>query len=125
MLAGTDAAAIRYVSLAEYRPIAEAITGMDASLLARSARTGLAESARAAPAAAFDDVETYPRFVDTAAVLVAHLCQNHPLVDGNKRAALLSLLEFVQANGSHWLPAEADPDETERLEHRIATPDGP
>jgi hypothetical protein len=36
---------LRDVSLAEYLLIAEAITGVDASVLARSARIGLAEAA--------------------------------------------------------------------------------
>jgi death-on-curing protein len=119
-LAEGEAASIRYVSLAEYLLIAEVVTGTNASVLARSDRVGLAESALAAPSAAFDGLEAYPRFVDKAAVLVVHLCRNHPLVDGNKRAAFLSLLEFVQSNGRRWLPSAADPNETEQMIVAIA-----
>lgn len=114
-MASGGAGPVRYVSLAEYLLIAEAMTGIDARRLARGARIGLAESALAAPAASFDGVEVYPTFVEKAAVLVVHLCQNHPLVDGNKRAAFLALLEFVQANGRIWLSSDGDPDETERV----------
>jgi death on curing protein len=90
---------LRYVSLPEFLLIAEAITGVDAGVLARSARIGLAESALAAPAASFAGVEAYPDFAAKAAVLLVHLCKNHPLPDGNKRCAFLALLEFIQANG--------------------------
>jgi death-on-curing protein len=106
---------LRYVSLAEYLLIAEAITGVDAGVLARSARIGLAESALAAPAASFGGVEAYPDFSVKAAVLVVHLCQNHPLTEGNKRCAFLAMLEFIQANGRAWPASPADPDETEQM----------
>jgi hypothetical protein len=59
-LAEGEADTVRYVSLAEYLLIAEVVTGTNASVLARSARIGLAESALAAPSAAFDGVEVYP-----------------------------------------------------------------
>jgi death-on-curing protein len=106
---------LRYVSLPEFLLIAEAITGVDAGVLARSARIGLAESALAAPAASFGGVEAYPDFATKAAVLVVHLCKNHPLPDGNKRCAFLTILEFIQANGRAWRPSAADPDETEQM----------
>ncbi len=36
---------------------------------------------------------------DSAAVLMIHLMQNHPFVDGNKRIALVSALVFLDAHG--------------------------
>jgi hypothetical protein len=48
-----------------------------------------AESAIHAPFASFGGEEAYPELLDQAAVLIAHLAQNHPLPDGNKRAAFL------------------------------------
>ncbi len=47
----------------------------------------LADSALHAPAAGFGDTDFYPHFVDKAAVLLVRLARNHPLPDGNKRAA--------------------------------------
>jgi death-on-curing protein len=38
-------------------------------------------------AAGFGDEDLYPDFVDKSAVLVVRLAKNHPLPDGNKRAA--------------------------------------
>lgn len=40
--------------------------------------------------------------------------KNHPLPDGNKRAALLATVEFVERDGRRWIPAPGDPDETDR-----------
>jgi death-on-curing protein len=36
-----------------------------------------------------------------AAAHVFHICQNHPFVDGNKRAALASALVFLDMNGKY------------------------
>lgn len=36
---------------------------------------------------------------DLAAVMLIHLARNHPFVDGNKRAALVSALTFLDAHG--------------------------
>jgi death-on-curing protein len=35
-------------------------------------------------------------------VLITHLAQNHPLPDGNKRAAFLLTARFLDANGRAW-----------------------
>ena len=40
--------------------------------------------------------ETIPAM---AAAYAYHLCQNHPFIDGNKRAALASSLVFLDING--------------------------
>jgi death on curing protein len=40
-----------------------------------------------APAPGFGDHELYADFVDKAAVLLVRLVSDHPLPDGNKRAA--------------------------------------
>jgi death on curing protein len=69
----------------------------------------LAESALRAPQANYFGVEFYPSFEMKAAVLCSRLIRNHPLPDGNKRAAYLSLREFVARNGRRW--TSADPDE--------------
>ncbi len=40
--------------------------------------------------------------MDNAAVLIVRLAKNHPLPDGNKRAAWVSLRLFVEINGWRW-----------------------
>ena len=61
-----------------------------------------AESALHAPAAGFGETEFYPDFIDKAAVLIVRLAKNHPLPDGNKRAAWVSLRLFIEINGWTW-----------------------
>ena len=40
-----------------------------------------------------------------AAAYLFHLAQNHPFVDGNKRAAVMAALSFLYVNGIENLPA--------------------
>lgn len=112
---------VRYLDLADYLVIAEAVTGIAAETLLRSPRIGLADSALHAPAAIFGDVEFYPDFELKAAVLCSRLARNHPLPDGNKRAAYVSLLEFVERNGRSWRKSPSDPDETVRIMEAVAS----
>jgi death-on-curing protein len=69
---------------------------------------GLAESALYAPAATFAGVELYPDLTTKARVLVIHLVKNHPLLDGNKRAAYLAMLEFLARNGRRFHATNVD-----------------
>ncbi len=48
------------------------------------------------PFAGFGDEDAYPELLDRAAVLITHLVQNHPLPDGNKRAALLLTALYLE-----------------------------
>ena len=89
----------RYLSLAEYLWLAEQVTGVPAGTLSKAGRIDLADSALHAPAASFGDHEFYPDVVDKAAVLCWRLARNHPLPDGNKRAACASLVLFIDLNG--------------------------
>ena len=57
----------------------------------------LAESALPAPFASFGHVEAHPTLPEQAAVLLAHLANNHPLPDANKRAAFLLTAGFLDA----------------------------
>ena len=90
---------IEYIELADYLAIAAEVTGIDTDTMARVAKVNLADSALHAPAAGFGDTEFYPDFVDKAAILVVRLAKNHPLPDGNKRAAWVTLRLFVEVNG--------------------------
>ncbi len=90
----------RYISLAEYLWLAEQVTGVEAAVLAKASRVDLADSALHAPAAGFEDQEFYPDLTDKAAVLTCRLAWNHPLPDGNKRAAWAVLVMFVDLTDS-------------------------
>lgn len=111
---------VRYVALADYVAISAAVTGLKVEAIVKVANLGLADSALHAPAANFDDTEFYPDFVDKAAVLVVRLTKNHPLPDGNKRAAWVSLRVFVELNGWSWKPIPAV-DDAERAMLAIAS----
>ncbi|CAN5745724.1 hypothetical protein BH23ACT5_BH23ACT5_18450 [soil metagenome] len=95
----------RYVTLAEYFWLAEHVTGVDADTLTKASRSDLADSALHAPPAGFGDVEFYPDIYDKAAVLVCRLAWNHPLPDGNKRAAWAAMAMFIDLNDGTWDPA--------------------
>jgi death-on-curing protein len=101
----------RFISLAEYFWLAEQVTGMEAAILISVSRVELADSALHAPQAGFGDTDFYPDPFDKAAVLACRLSWNHPLPDGNKRAAWASLLMFVEMNGGRWEPDPPDTDE--------------
>jgi death-on-curing protein len=111
---------IRYLELADYLLIAEAVLALPAEAIAYFNRIGLAASALAAPQAGFGGHEAYPEFATKAAVLCWHLVKNHPLPDGNKRCAFLATIEFVERNGRAWIPAPGDPDETDRVIRAVA-----
>lgn len=93
---------IEYVELVDYLAIAAEVTGIDVDALTRVTKIGLAESALHAPAAGFGDTEFYPGLIDKAAVLAVRLAKNHPLPDGNKRAAWVALRLFIEINGWTW-----------------------
>ena len=93
---------VRYVELADYLAIAAEITGLDTPTLIRVTKVDLAESALHAPAAGFGETEFYPDFIDKAAVLIVRLTKNHPLPDGNKRAAWVALRLFIEINDWTW-----------------------
>ncbi len=110
----------RYITLGEYFWLAEQVTGVDADTLSRASRSDLADSALHAPRAGFGHVEFYPDIYDKAAVLVCRLARNHPLPDGNKRAAWAALLMFVDLNDGTWEPDPPDLDQAEEAVVAIA-----
>ena len=60
---------------------------------------GLLSSAVAMPYASFHDTFLHADIFEMAAAYAFHILQNHPFVDGNKRAALASALVFLELNG--------------------------
>lgn len=67
-----------------------------------------ADSALHAPDASFGGEEFYPDLDVKVAVLGYRLARNHPLPDGNKRAALLAMIEFAERNGRQWKLLDED-----------------
>jgi death on curing protein len=72
----------------------------------------------ASPQAGFGDHDAYPTLV---AVLPEHLARNHPLPDGNHRAAFLTTWLFMKLNGRPF--AGEDPDVDVPMVERIAAGD--
>lgn len=103
----------RYITLAEYFWLAEQVTRVDGTVLAKAARSDLADSALHAPQAGIGDQDFYPELLMKAAVLTCRLAWNHPLPDGNKRAAWAALTLFLDLNGCTWAPDPPDVDQAE------------
>lgn len=113
---------IRPVDLVDYVAIAAEVTGMDVATIARLPNLSLAESALQAPFAGFGEHEFYPEFIAKAAVLLERLARNHPLPDGNKRAAWVTLRVFIDINDWTWR-SYPTVDEAERAVLGIAAGD--
>jgi death-on-curing protein len=60
---------------------------------------GLLESAVAQPCASFGGDLIQDDLFAMAAAYLFHIVKNHPFVDGNKRAGLLTALVFLDLNG--------------------------
>jgi death on curing protein len=103
----------RCLGLAEYFWLAEQVTGTEAAVLVKASRVELADAALHAPAAGFGDQDFYPDLIDKAAVLTCRLAWNHPLPDGNKRAAWAALRMFTDLNDCSWAPDPPEIDEAE------------
>lgn len=110
----------RYLDLAEYLWLSEQVTGVAAKVLAKSGRIDLADSALHAPRAGFGDEDFYPDIADKAAVLCWRLARNHPLPDGNKRAAWAALVLFIDLNDGRWDPDPPDVDDAEETMLAVA-----
>lgn len=99
---------VQYLGLGDLLLIASEVLGIEAPVLAKSANLASGDSALNAPAAAFGGVEFYPEFEVKVAVLGYRLARNHPLPDGNKRTALLAMIEFAERNGRRWKVLDED-----------------
>jgi death-on-curing protein len=111
----------RYLSLAEYFWLAEQVTGIEAAVLVKASRVDLADSALHSPQAGFGEEEFYPDIFDKAAVLTCRLAWNHPLPDGNKRAAWAALVMFIDLNEGLWEPDPPDVDDAEAAMLAVAS----
>lgn len=105
-----------YLGLADYLLVAEAVLDVPAEVLVDVCDLALAESALSAAAATFGGTDLYPSMAAKAAAMTYRLCNNHPLLDGNKRVAYECLREFVARNSLPWVdPAGDVPDGDETV----------
>lgn len=77
----------------------------------------LLQSAVAMPAAGFGDQYVHGDLYEMAAAYLFHITQNHPFVDGNKRAGAMAAIVFLDMNG---VEVDADEAELEALVRRVA-----
>ena len=78
---------------------------------------GLLDAAVAMPRQQFAGDYLHEDLAAMAAAYMFHIAKNHPFVDGNKRAAVLSALVFLSVNGIEALP---DPKDLEVVTLQIA-----
>ncbi len=93
---------VEYPDLSDYLAVASAVTGTEPDVALGTMNIDLADSALHAPAGSWGGEDFYPDFIDKATVLLVRLAKNHPLLDGNKRAALVTLRLFIEMNGWTW-----------------------
>ena len=60
---------------------------------------GLLQSALAMPKAMFGGQYLHEDLFEMASAYLYHIVQNHPFIDGNKRAGLAVALTFLKSNG--------------------------
>lgn len=65
---------------------------------------GLLDAAVAMPRQQFGGTFLHADLPAMAAAYLFHIAQNHPFVDGNKRAAVMAALSFLHINGIEKLP---------------------
>jgi death-on-curing protein len=82
--------------------IAEAVFGESAERLARVVDLPRADSALAAPFAAFGTIDCYPDPAQRAAICCSRVIRNHPFPDGNKRIAYQCMREMLERSGLPW-----------------------
>lgn len=110
------------IPIEDFLLAAEAVLGIDAERLARTARIELAESALAAPFASFEGHEFYVHPIQKAAVLASRIMRNHALPDGNKRVALVMMRNYLSDQGFRL---EASATEIDRVFRAVAAREMP
>ena len=75
---------------------------------------GLLDAAVAMPRQQFGGAFLHEDLAAMAAAYLFHIAQNHPFVDGNKRAAVMSSLAFLRLNDVDLSPASQELEATTR-----------
>ena len=91
--------------------IGEQVLGVPAERLARVTSLAAAAAAMAAPFALDRGRLRHPTLAEQAAVLCVRLVRDRPLPDGNRRVALLAMLELVARNHGIWTPPRGGQEE--------------
>ena len=79
---------------------------------------GLLQSALSMPQTTFDDEFLHGTVFEMAAAYLFHLARNYPVVDGNKRTALMCALVLLGLNGYRL---DAEPEALYRLVDGVAS----
>jgi death-on-curing protein len=98
----------KHLSVEEYGTIAAEVLDVPVPDLLATSDTIALLAALDAPAAGVDGYEVYPTMAAKASALVYRLCRNRPLLDGNQRAALIALHEYLTRNGYLWTDQPGD-----------------
>ena len=69
---------------------------------------GLLESAVVRPQSSFGGEDLYPTIFLKAGALVHSLLMNHQFVDGNKRPAMFSVMNFLELNGHKFVAKQKE-----------------
>src|SRR5436305_14520652 len=94
---------LRFLSVEDVLQIQDDTIGIEGGL--RGVRDmGLLESAVLMPQQQFGGVYLHEGLGAMAAAYLFHIASNHPFLDGNKRAAAMSALIFLDVNGVADLP---------------------
>jgi len=72
---------------------------------------GLLKAAIARPQSTFDKEDLYPDLFSKAAALLQSLIENHPFVDGNKRAGITAIGMFIKMNGMQLMTESKELEE--------------
>ncbi|GIH90836.1 type II toxin-antitoxin system death-on-curing family toxin [Planobispora siamensis] len=94
----------RFVTLEQGLRIARTATGGPI----RVRDLGLLEAALLRPQTSMFGQDAYPDLFSKAAALLHSIIANHPFVDGNERAAWLTMYTFCAKNGVEIDPADDD-----------------
>ncbi|HEX6969868.1 MAG TPA: type II toxin-antitoxin system death-on-curing family toxin [Micromonosporaceae bacterium] len=105
---------VDYLTAEDLTVLAEIILGREP--LIRD--PGLLAAAAARPSTVVFGETAYPTLFGKAAALLQSVCQNHALIDGNKRLAWAATVTFLALNG-HPVP-EIDVDAAERFMFSVA-----
>lgn len=100
--------------------VAERLLEIDARRLKLVVNIPAAESALAAPFAGVADQLFYEHPVQQAAILASRIMRNHPLPDGNKRAALYLMDLHLDRYGFRF---HATPEEIDTMFRAVAARD--
>lgn len=103
---------MRRLTVEELVVIASSILGIPEESAAAALDRDKALAALAAPFSGVADRETFPWPHQKIAVLAYRLARYHPLPDGNKRLAWVSMREMAARNGYAWTPPGGGVDES-------------